>query len=693
MRLQDLSIFMSMLIAGIIFSHSAMSAKTGTGPAKLEDVTVEATRVEESLYDIPASVGQVDKTDIQLGRQQLGIDEALNKVPGLFMQNRHNFNQDLSISIRGFGVADFGIRGLKIFVDGIPNTLADGQSGIDNIDIGSIESMEVIRGPSSTLYGSAAGGVINIKTEDGTPVPFIEGRVTAGSHDFKQAQVKTGGQKGRLNYLVSVQKLDFEGHRQQQGKIERHLLNSKFRWEFDNTSDLTFIANILDKPIAEDPGSLSRAQFTANREQIHGPNIAFDSGETVDQQQFGLVYNKRFNEHHETTARNYYVFREFDTKLPFGPGLFPGATGGIVTFDRVFIGGGLQHTYTDQFLGHYNRLTFGFDIDSQMDERKNFDNNMGQIGQLRFNQDEDVFNWGVFLQNEFDITDYLQLRFGVRYDEVEFDFTDKFLADGDQSGTKKFEEWSPSVGLLWSVHEAVNLYGTISTSFETPTTSEFATPTGTGGLNQALDAQTATNYEIGVKGLLPGRANYQLAVFTMDVSNELVPAGENPIGSDFFNSAGETSRTGVEASVTFRPLRGLEVTLNYTYSDLEFESFIIGGNNFAGNTLPGHPEHFGFAEIAYFHPSGFFAVLDGQAVDKVVTDNANTEAADGYAIANFRMGHTGYVNDLEISPFVGVNNIFDSNYIGNVRVNAPGNRFFEPAPEFNIFAGLSVTYR
>ena len=719
-------VYTTLITAGLLFFPfspviSAEETSADETPAekiakqaeRLEDITVQATRVDKSLYEIPASVGYVDKDDIQYGRQQLGLDESLLKIPGLWMPNRYNFNQDLSISIRGFGKrSTFGIRGIRIYVDGIPNTLPDGQGGIDTIDIGSTDRMEVIRGPSSSLYGAAAGGVINIYTEDGpVDAPFIEGRASMGSYDFSKFQLKTGGQKDRLNYLVNLSRFNLDGYRDHT-KIENTLLNSKFRYDIDATSDLTLTASVLDKPIADDPGGLCKTStvgptctgVTPDRRAAQFNNNRFDAGETVEQQQFGLLYRKSIGDKHEITARNYYQFRDFDAKLPNGPAI--GVNGGMIELDRFFLGGGLQDAYTDSFFGHRNRLTVGFDIDSQMDERKNFDNLLGAMGALTLDQDEDVFSWGVFLQNEFSITDNLELTLGVRYDEVEFEFTDYFLADADESGSAKFSEWSPQAGLLWKVHEAINLFGNVSTSFETPSTREFASPVGPGGFNASLNAQTSTNYEIGVKGLLPGRTSYQLSIFRIDTVDELLPAGENAGGSVFFTNTGETERNGVEAGLIFRPLPGLDVTLNYTYSDFEFTKLIVpgpGGGSFSGEKIPGIPEQTGYAEIAYYAPSGFYGILDFQYVDKVYTNNAfrrnsgalvtQGDAADDYALLNFRMGYTTNIGDTEFTPFFGVNNITNQEYIGNIRVNEGNLRFFEPAPELNVYAGISLTFR
>jgi iron complex outermembrane receptor protein len=689
----------------------------------LEDITVQATRVDKSLYEIPASVGYVDKEDIQYGRQQLGLDESLIKVPGLFMPNRYNFNQDLSISIRGFGNrATFGIRGVKIFVDGIPNTLPDGQGSIDSIDIGSTEHMEVIRGPSSSLYGASAGGVINLYTEDGpVDAPFAETRVSTGSYGFNLLQAKAGGQKEALNYFVSAQRFSLEGYRDH-SEIERYILNSKFSYDIDATSDFTLTASALHKPEAQDPGGLCKAAIPFSpapsalppctgihpdrqAAQRNNTSARFDAGESVDQQQFGLLYHKLIGGKHEITVRNYYLFRDFDANLPFGPPVGDPGDGGIIDLNRFFVGGGLQDSYSDQFAGHDNRLTVGFDIDSQMDDRKSYDNNFAVQGPLAFDQNEDVFSWGVYLQNEFDITDNLQLTFGSRYDEVEFEFTDNFLSDGDQSGTVKFSEWSPQVGLLWHGNDAINLYGTYSTSFETPSTREFAAPLGPGGFNTSLVAQTAKNYEIGIKGFLPGKVSYQLSLFHIDTKNELLPAGENAGGSTYFTNAGETSRNGLEAGLTYNLLPGLDVTLNYTYSDFEFEKLIVPGfGSFAGEKIPGVPEQFGYAELAYYHPSGFYGAFDMQYVDRIFVNNAYLDgadvpnlitqglAADDYYIANLRMGYTTYIGDTEFTPFFGINNITNQRYIGNIRINEGNTRYFEPAPERNFYAGISLTF-
>ncbi|MEX2517169.1 MAG: TonB-dependent receptor [Gammaproteobacteria bacterium] len=680
------------LLAGVTLGSVAGHTAAQSKAEDLGEITVTSPRVDTVTTKVPTAISVVDKDDIQLGRQQLGLDESLNRIPGVFMLNRYNFSQDLRVAIRGFGArSDFGIRGIKIIADGIPQTLPDGQGGIDAIDLASAERIEVIRGPASSLYGTASGGVINIVTEEGPEEPFVEGRYSYGSYDFQKYNLKAGGQKDKLNYLVNIGRYEIDGYRGN-SQTESVLANVKFRYDIDATSDLTTIVNILDSPLAQDPGGLTLAQVQQDRRQAAPNALLFDAGESITQQQIGFVYRKEFSDRHEIRLRNYYVWRDFENKLPIGIGGFLNIPRGQVAFQRFFVGGGGQYTYN----GDRNRLTVGFDIENQDDDRQNFINFAGgRQGPLSLNQNENVSSLGFFAQNEFFVTDKLTLTTGIRYDEVEFDVTDKFFADGNQSGTVKFDEVSPMVGLLYSPIQEVNLYGNVSTSFETPSTTEFGNPAGVGGFNQNLDALTATNYEIGVKGVVPQwwALSYDAAIFMIDGENELVP---QDIDQNFFITAGETERKGFELALSANPLPGLTTSFSYTYSDFEYKSFqpIINNNqlNFNGNNLPGIPEHFGFFEVAYNHPSGFYGVWDTLLVGSLFAENANAVEVAGYGVSNIRFGYTKNIGNVEISPFVGINNVFDKQYFSNIRINDNFQRFFEPGPELNAYAGLSARY-
>jgi iron complex outermembrane receptor protein len=249
----------------------------------LEEIVVHATRIPVSLSELPFAASRVSGEQVQLARQQLGLDESLVGVPGLFFQNRYNFAQDLRIAIRGFGArANFGIRGIRIFADDIPLTLPDGQGSVDAIDLGSVEQVEVIRGPFSAVYGSASGGVIDIRTEDGPETPIVSGRLNAGSYGFLQMQAKAGGQAGRLNWLANLSTTELDGYRNH-AAYESDLFNSKLRYEFNDTTALTVVFNAVDSPLADDPGGLNAREVAEDRRQAAPRNLLYNAGEALDQ--------------------------------------------------------------------------------------------------------------------------------------------------------------------------------------------------------------------------------------------------------------------------------------------------------------------------------------------------------------------------------------------------------------------------
>ena len=656
-------------------------------PFQLEEITVVGNRIERSEADSPMAVGSVGTEQIQLGRQQNSLGESLGPIPGLYIQSQYNYAQDLRMSIRGFGArSSFGIRGIKIFTDGIPNTLPDGQSNVDDLDLGSAQRMEVIRGPSSSVHGPAAGGVVNIVTEDGPEDPFLEGRSAFGSYDYEKHQVKGGGQDGNLNYLANLSYLSYGGYREHSA-TRSTLLNTKFRYDF-GASDLTVVFNALDTPKAQDAGALNEREVQDDRRQAAPRALQFDAGEIVEQQKLGLVYRNSPAATRRLALRGYYVGRQFDNFLPFD--VNSNGQGGSVDLDRRFLGGGGDYTFTGPLFERTNKLIVGAEIDAQRDERKRFANNFGERGAQTTDQDEHVTGYAVYLQDELHVGEDLRLTLGLRYDVLEYEVEDKI---GAGSGSRTFDQFSPMVGLLWKAGRSTNLYANVSTSFEPPTTTELANPLGATGFNQSVEAQTAVNYEIGIKGLLPARTRYEVALFHIDLEDELVPFELAGSGQTFFENAGRSTRNGVETSLVIEPLSGLSATFTYTYSDFRFDRFSdANGNVFDGNKTPGVPDHLFYADVTYFHPSGFYASGDVLYSGSFFADNANTVKIDSYTLANLRLGYIHEARGWEISPFVGLRNLFDEQYNDNIRINASFGRYFEPAPEFNVYGGITVRY-
>ena len=649
----------------------------------LDEIVVTATRIETSVRDLARSVSVVNKDRIQNGTQQLALDESLAGVPGLYMQNRYNFAQDLRIALRGFGARSaFGIRGVKVVVDGIPETLPDGQAGVDSIDLGSTQRIEVLRGPSSSLYGNASGGVIAIESESGTETPFVEGAIAGGEYGYEKYQLKAGGQNGPLDYLVNLSTQEIDGYRDN-ARAEGSLINSKLGIRLNDSDSLTLALNHTDQPVSDDPGGINAAQVALDRRSARAQNVQFQSGEALDQQRVGLVY-ERDRPAGVLTLRNYYVWRDFENRLPF-------TGGGAVDLERFFYGAGAMYTLGDVLPDHW-ALSVGFDVDRQDDDRRRFDNNDGDRGDLVFDQNEQVDSNGIYVQAGVRLSDAVLLTAGLRYDEITFDIDDRFLDNGDDSGKRSFDNWSPSLGISFETGKGV-VFASYSNSFETPTTTELANPDGSGGFNADLDPQTADNLELGFK-TGSDSVYFELAVFQIDLEDELVPfeVATAP-GRTFFANAGESSRTGIETAVSWNHESGFGVEASYTWSDFTFDDFVDdNGNDFSGNQLPGLPEQFGYLALRYQNERGLSAVFETNYSGDLYANNANSVNVPSYVVSGLRVSYEFSRGTWLFRPYLGINNIFDEEYNSNIRINAFGARYFEPAPERNTYAGITVRF-
>lgn len=650
---------------------------------ELDEIVVTATRLETSVRHVARSISVADAGRIQNATQQLALDEVLAGTPGLYMQNRYNFAQDLRISLRGFGArSSFGVRGIRIFVDGIPETMPDGQAQLDSIDIGSAERIEVLRGPASSLYGNASGGVIAVQSELGSTEPYAEAKIAAGDFGFRQYQLKTGGALSNFDFLLNLSRKEIDGYRDH-SQAEGDLLNGKLGFDFTDKDRLIVSLNHVDQPVAMDAGGISAAQANSDPTSARTQNVVFDAGESVSQQRAGLHYR------HEGSAgdlivRNYYVWRDFSNRLPF-------VSGGAVDLDRFFYGAGIQYSASALRDDSLNWLV-GIDVDRQDDRRQRFDNNTGSVGNLVFDQDENVDSTGTYLHAQYRWSDPWSLRAGLRYDRVSFDVQDNFLVDGDDSGVIDFDEISLSLALNYEFAAGV-AFAAFSTSFDTPTTTELANPDGSGGFNDSLVAQTAANYEVGFKNSLDN-FYYELVAFHIRLDNELVPFEVAAFpGRTFFANAGESSRNGIEAMARWAWKSGFRAEISYTWSDFTFDEFVdVAGNDFAGKHLPGLPRHFAYAGLSYDSEKNLYGTFEISYSGDLYANNANDVEVSSYLVSNFRFGYRGSVGRWQIEPYLGINNLFDESYNSNIRINAFGGRYYEPAPVRNYYAGIVMRF-
>ena len=395
------------------------------------------------------------------------------------------------------------------------------------------------------------------------------------------------------------------------------------------------------------------------------------------------MYNTKLDKRNNLEVRAYNTSRDFSNKLPF-------QNGGIVNLDRSFYGGGFKYTEEGDFEKYQNRLLLGIDYDRQDDNRSRYNNLSGTKGSQTLLQKELITSLGLYFQNETKLSDIAEITLGVRYDDVTFDVTDKFLSNGDDSGKINFNEISPMIGTSIKVSDKTNIYATISKAFETPTTTEFANPNG-GGFNQVIKPQKSTNYELGLKTF--GRKySFEAAVFQIHVKDELTPFedSEQP-GRTFYENAGSSDRHGLELTNINRFHDNFVFSATYSYSDFKFKNFRnASGVTFDGKRIPGIPKNLLNFNLSWSNDSGSYFNLDTSLTGRFYADNSNQSKVSSYSVSNIRLGKNYTNNELNIGFYLGINNIFNENYNSNIRINAYGNRYYEPAPKQNIFFGITI---
>jgi iron complex outermembrane receptor protein len=652
----------------------------------LDSVTVTALRLDSRVGNAPFSVSVVGREQLQEAQQQLALDEALAGVPGLFMMGSDNFTQDLRLSIRGFGArAAFGIRGIKLLVDGLPESTPDGQGQVDNIDVGLLEQAEIVRGPMAGLYGNAAGGVVSLASEAPPEQPFAEARLSAGSFGFQRYQLKGGLRQGKLGVLAYGSHTQLDGFREH-SFMRTGVFNIKADYHYREGSKLQLLFNYMDSPEALDAGALSREAVQTDRRQAWAGNVNFDAGEAIQQGRVGARWEHTWKERHQLEARAFYLWRDFNNRLPF-------QVGGIVQLDRQFYGGGISYRYQAKLAGMPYRFRLGLDAEQQADLRQRFNNLQGQRGERVLYQDELFRSIGAFWVQELEISPALKAVLNTRFDAVRPETRDRFLADGDDSGRIDFTSFNPGLGLLYQAAPRLRFHANFSTSFESPALIELsanpANPEG-GGFNAALAPQRAVNYELGLGGQ-QGRLRYQLAAFYIALQDELVPFElEGFPGRSFFRNAGRSRRQGLEAELHYQIASGLSAQLSYTYSDFVYQEYQLPAADLQGKRLPGIPAHFGFLRLRYLHRSGLLAALQGRYAGRLYVNDANTEQDDAYFALAVRMSYSTSLGRLGLHPFLGINNLLDMRYSDSIRLNAFGGRYFEPAPRRHFYVGLRL---
>ncbi|KHN66769.1 TonB-dependent receptor [Acinetobacter calcoaceticus] len=693
----------------ILMSMGCISSPLVWADDLAQDITVlptlhvEATRTDTTYLQTPASVFRIDAPQVDTS-SQVNLTEVVKGIPSLQIRNRENYAQDLQLSMRGFGArSTFGVRGIRLYVDGIPATMPDGQGQTSNIDLSSLDHVEVLTGPFSSLYGNSSGGTILTSTKEGQGKDSIELSYSGGSHDKSRAGlVLQGGAKGvnEPSYVISSSYFDTDGYREHSG-AEKVLNNAKLSWNLDDGSKINWVTNYV-KIHADDPQGLTHDQWNANPKQQVPFLKQFNVRKDIEQTQTGVTWSKPINDKNELYAMAYLGNRQV-TQYQSIPKSTQDASinhaGGVIDFERNYYGADFR--WTGKELLPNTTLSVGVALDAMDEDRKGFENfnlvngqpSYGVKGNLRREEDNTLWNIDPYLQASWQFLPTWRLDTGVRYSNVHYKSEDHYLSNGDDSDKTDYNKVLPSAALSWQILPELMAYVSYAKGFETPTFTEMAyRPDGESGFNFDLSASTSDTYETGLKSQ-NHLGDFTLAVFQTKTKDDIVSAG-NSNGRSTFLNADKTLREGVEFAWNKKLWRDLTATASYTYLDATFDADIPASGSVAqipsGNAIPGIAKNQAYASLAWQPTHGLYGGVDVQYMDKVYVNDTNSDAAPSYSVTSANVGYAWVMGDWKVNSFARVDNLFDKNYAGSVIVNDGNGRYFEPADGRNWSAGLRV---
>jgi len=657
-----------------------------------------------SELDTPAAVSVVSGEDMRHAAPRVNLSENLSSVPGLQIQNRQNYAQDLQISVRGFGSrSTFGLRGIRMYVDGIPATMPDGQGQTSNIDIGSIDHIDVLRGPFSALYGNSSGGVINVETETGQQPTTLEASSWYGSYGSWRNSVKASGatgdgtQTGDVNYTVSASRFTTHGFRDH-SSAQKNLGNAKLGVRIDDVSTLTLLFNSVHVD-AQDPGGLTTEQWKDNPRQVASNVTLYDARKTVDQTQAGLHYQRQMSENDDLSVMMYAGERETTQyqSIPKATQLRPGYPGGVISLSRHYQGIDTRWTHRDALFTIPVTFTGGLDYETMTEKRKGYQNfsgdELGVQGEMRRNERNLMWNLDPYLQTAWQLTDKLSLDAGVRFSTVNFDSNDYYVTstDPDDSGNRRYHRWLPAAALNYAIDNSWNAYVSAGRGFETPTLNELSyRAADQAGLNLNLQPATSETVELGSKKRI-GNGLLTAAIFQTDTKNEIV-SDSSFEGRTSYKNAGETRRRGLELGLDQQFGESWRFKAAWTLLDARYRSNACGTESCDGNRIPGIARNMAYAGLAYAPDQGWYAGTDVRYLSDIAADDENDVKAPSYTVVGVNSGYKWLVQNWTLDLFGRVDNLFDRNYIGSVIVNESNGRYYEPAPGRNYSVGLTVSY-
>ncbi len=673
----------------------------------LQVVVVTGSRAEQASFDLPAAIDVVDAARIRDTQPRVNLSEALAAVPGVVVQNRQNYAQDLQISSRGFGARSaFGVRGVRLITDGIPATMPDGQGQAATFNLDMAERIEVLRGPFSALYGNHSGGVVQLFTREGKGAPAIEFSGSAGSDGMRKVDLNAQGETSGIGYVVDASRFETDGYRAHSAAT-REQGYAKLTVPTSSDGKVTIVANSLHQRDTQDPLGITWATFQRDprageidTSDPQSPQRTFaeryDTRKSIDNQQIGLQWQQRFGANRlQLTA--YGGNRQVVQYQSFSRGFQAPAThsGGVVDFDRDFHGVDLNWRDVREFAGGTLRTTVGLEYAASKDARQGFENFIGDQfglrGKLRRDEQNELSSLDPYVQTEWERGQWV-LTAGLRRTSLDVEVSDRYLSNGDDSGSVDYSGTAPVLGALYKLTPNLNLYASAARGFETPTLNElFYSSTGP-GVNFGLQASRSTHLEAGMKKMFGADTRLDLALFQVRTDDEVVVDAASG-GRTSYRNAGETLRRGVELSFDTSFGSGLNARVAANVLRAVYEDGF--GSIPAGNRLPGVPRASLYGELGWTATDGKLgAALETIATSKVHPDDANIATpAPGYGIVNLRLQARQEAGQWRFKEFARLNNLFDRDYVGSVIVGDSNRRYYEPAPGRNWVLGVSAQYQ
>ncbi|HDS2722591.1 TPA: TonB-dependent receptor [Klebsiella pneumoniae subsp. pneumoniae] len=668
-------------------------------------VTAAPTTVSE--LDTPAAVSVVNGDEMRQAAPRVNLSESLGAVPGLQVQNRQNYAQDLQLSIRGFGSrSTYGVRGLRIYVDGIPATMPDGQGQTSNIDIGSVDTIEVLRGPFSALYGNSSGGVINVTSQTGTQPPTVEASSYYGSFGTWHYGMKAtgavgdGSHAGDVDYTVSTNRFTTHGYRDHSG-ARKNLANARLGVRINDVSKLTLLLNSVDIK-ANDAGGLTADEWRDNpRQSPRGDQ--YNTRKNTRQTQAGLRYERQLSAQDDLSVMMYAGERETTQfqSIPRAPQLKPSHAGGVIDLTRHYQGIDTRLTHRGELLVPVT-LTAGLDYENMSERRKGYENfvmvngapQYGEQGALRRNERNLMWNVDPYLQTQWQLTDKLSLDAGVRYSSVWFDSNDYYITpgNGDDSGDASYHKWLPAGSLKYALTDAWNVYLSAGRGFETPTINELSYRSDNqSGLNFGLKPSTNDTVEIGSKTRI-GNGLFTAALFQTNTDNEIVVDSSSG-GRTSYKNAGKTRRQGMELGLDQQFGESWRLKAAWTWLDATYRTNVCDDASCNGNRIPGIARNMGYASFGYQPEQGWYAGSDIRYMSDIMANDENTAKAPSWTVVGLTTGYKWSYGRMDMDLLGRIDNLFDREYVGSVIVNESNGRYYEPAPGRNYGIGLNLAWR